>query len=74
MKEEFNSALLAKALLSRQKTLGTTTREIAQRIGISASTYSRLTNQKFIPDVYTYFYCCKFLGVDMNFFFEDYEG
>lgn len=47
-------------------------RTAAKQIGISAPTLSRLQNKR-LPDLITYQRCCKWLNVDMDFFFEDNE-
>jgi len=46
-------------------------RQAAAQIGISASTLHRLINAAFLPEVYTYFLVCKWMGYSMEFFFND---
>jgi transcriptional regulator with XRE-family HTH domain len=59
--EGFSSALRQK----RYVELRIDIREAALQIGVSISTLSRMENKK-LPDLYTYFYCCQWLGVDMK--------
>ena len=43
-------------------------KKAGDKIGISSATLCRMENKK-IPDVYTYFLCCKWLGNDMTKYF-----
>lgn len=63
--DEFSKDLLTKRVVELRIDL----REAASIIGISASTLSRLENKK-LPDIYSYYYCCKWLGVDMMKYFK----
>ena len=65
----FNKRLFAEHLLSWQNQGGLSVRKAAKEIGISASTLSRLNNQQIIPDLETFYYCVKWLGMEMEFFF-----
>ena len=60
---KFSSALRHK----RNVELRIDIRQAAMQIGISAPTLSRIENCK-TPDLYTYFYCCRWLGVEMQSF------
>lgn len=62
---KFSSALRHK----RNVELRIDIRQAAMQIGISAPTLSRVENCK-TPDLYTYFYCCRWLGVEMQSFFN----
>ncbi len=62
---KFSSALRYK----RNVELRIDIRQAAMQIGISAPTLSRIENCK-TPDLYTYFYCCRWLGVEMQSFFN----
>lgn len=62
---KFSSALRHK----RNVELRIDIRQAAMQIGISAPTLSRIENCK-TPDLYTYFYCCRWLGVEMQSFFN----
>lgn len=66
----FNKKLFAEQLLSRQKDNQLSVRKAAKEIGISASTLSRLNNQQIIPDLETFYLCVKWLGIEMEFFFN----
>jgi transcriptional regulator with XRE-family HTH domain len=52
--DSFSSRLLMKRVVKKRISM----REAAEQIGISAATLSRLENKN-IPDVYTYYACCK---------------
>lgn len=67
---EFNSDLFALRLNLKMQFFGLSLRNAAKNIGISPATLSRLTTAKNIPDVYTYYACCKWLSLDMDFFFN----
>ena len=71
--ESFNKSLFRIRLTTKQSAFKHTTRTASKEMGISAPTFSRLINEKIIPDLLTYYKCCKWLNLDMNFFFEDYE-
>ena len=62
---EFSSALRHK----RNVELRIDLRKASKQIGISSASLSRIENCK-TPDLYTYYYCCIWLGVDMNSFFN----
>ena len=62
---KFSSALRHK----RNVELRIDIRQAAMQIGILAPTLSRIENCK-TPDLYTYFYCCRWLGVEMQSFFN----
>lgn len=66
----FNKRLFAEHLLSWQNQGGLSVRKAAKEIGISASTLSRLNNQQIIPDLETFYLCIKWLGMEMEFFFD----
>ena len=63
--EKFSEDLLTKRVVKLRIGL----REAADEMHISAATLSRLENKN-LPDIYTYFYCCKWLGVDMMHYFK----
>jgi DNA-binding phage protein len=64
--DRFSEDLLTKRVVKERKGM----RDAAEEIGVSAATLSRLEN-KGVPDVYTYFSCCKWLGVDMTHYFKN---
>lgn len=66
----FNKGLFAEQLLVRQKENQLSVRKAAKEIGISASTLSRLNNQQIIPDLETFYLCVKWIGMEMDFFFN----
>lgn len=66
----FNKQLFAEYLLLWQKDGKLSVRKAAKEIGISASTLSRLNNQQIIPDLETFYLCVKWLGIEMEFFFN----
>lgn len=70
--DNFKVKVFAKALKKKRTENILTLRQASAAIGISTSTLNRLENEK-IPDVYSYFYCCKWLGVDMGTFFKKYR-
>lgn len=66
----FNKGLFAEQLLFRQKENKLSVRKAAKKIGISASTLSRLNNQQIIPDLETFYHCIKWLEMEMDLFFK----
>lgn len=66
--ETFNSFLFTLRLNNKITFSGRSLRTCAKDIGISAATLSRLTNNN-IPDLITYKKCCKWLNLEMEFFF-----
>lgn len=42
----------------------------AKEIGISKATLSRINREIGLPDIETYYKCCKWLKTDMNKFFK----
>jgi len=66
----FNKELFAEYLLLWQKDGKLSVRKAAKEIGISASTLSRLNNQQIIPDLETFYLCVKWIGMEMDFFFN----
>lgn len=70
-KDIFNRVAFQEALLTKRVVnLKIGVREAAAQVGISASTLSRCEGGEYDPDVYTYFYCCRWLGVSMETFFK----
>lgn len=67
---KFNQSLFAHKLRDKQYQLRLNVSKSAIDIGISKSTLSRLNREVGIPDVYSYYLCCKWLDLDMNFFFN----
>jgi len=65
----FNEDLFSTKLFEKQQAYKLSVRTAAKEIGISASTLSRLNRAEFLPDVYTYFRCCQWLKIEMNYFF-----
>lgn len=65
----FNAEFFAHRLKLKKKVFNLSIREAAKQIGISPATLSRLNREKFVPDVNTFYLCCKWLSVDMKFFF-----
>ncbi len=61
----FAEALLTKRVVKLKIGL----MEAAKEIGISITTLSRCENGE-APDVYTYFYCCRWLKISMQAFFK----
>lgn len=68
----FNRSLFSMAFSNKQWMYRLNIRDASKQIGISAPTLSRLQHEK-MPDLITYQKCCKWLNVDMDFFFEEYE-
>lgn len=66
----FNKHLFAEQLLVRQKENKLSVRKAAKEIGISASTLSRINNQQKTPDLETFYLCVKWIGMEMDFFFN----
>ena len=66
----FSKKLLAEQLNGMQFGSGKSLRQSAKEIGISASTLSRLNNEQIIPDLETFYKCCLWLGVKLDYFFE----
>lgn len=66
----FKKQIFAEKLIVRQKEERLSLRKAAKEIGISASTLSRLNNQQIIPDLETFYLCVKWLGIEMDFFFN----
>jgi len=67
---EFNQDAFASRLTLKQRAMYLSVTEAAKQIGISKATLSRLNRGVFLPDVYTYFVCCRWLDVPMEFFFK----
>jgi len=67
---KFNSERFAQMLRLRQYEKRLNVTAAAKEIGISKATLSRLNREKGLPDVYTYFLCCKWLERDMIAFFN----
>lgn len=65
---EFLPQAFADAL--RKKRGAASLREEAKQSGVSAATLSRLENCKFLPDLITYWQCCRYLSVPMDTFFK----
>ena len=63
------NAFAESLLMKRVVKLKIGVREAAKEIGISPATLSRCENCK-VPDVYTYFYCCRWLEMSMQTFFK----
>lgn len=66
----FNKELFAEQLLVRQKENKLSVRKAAKKIGISASTLSRINNQQKTPDLETFYLCVKWIGMEMEVFFK----
>lgn len=66
----FNKQIFAEKLISKQKENKLSVRKASKEIGISASTLSRLNNQQIVPDLETFYLCVKWLGMEMEFFFN----
>ena len=70
MASKFNQALFSHKLRDKQYQLRLNVTAAAKEIGVSKSTLSRLNRDAGLPDVDSYFMCCKWLDIDMNFFFN----
>lgn len=68
MKRQFNSELFAIRLSLKQQAMYMSLREASKEIGISVATLHRLTKEKFKPDIDTYFLCCQWMELPMDFF------
>lgn len=66
-RHNFSKSVKTKRVIEEKKDMRTASKEI----GISAATLSRIERGK-IPDVNTFFLCCKWLGVSMDSFFGEY--
>ena len=64
----FNNKKFGFHLRLKQAEFRLTVTNAAKEIGISKATLSRL-NREHVPDVETYFKCCQWLKIDMDFFF-----
>lgn len=42
----------------------------AKEIGISKATLSRFNREIGVPDIYSYYLCCKWLQVNMQYYFS----
>lgn len=69
MAQKFNQALFSNKLRHKQWELRLNVTKSAKEIGISKSTLSRLNREVGLPDVETYFLCCTWMDIDMQFFF-----
>ena len=67
----FNKQLFASRLLWKMEVNELTVRSAAKEIGISAATLNRLTNEILLPSIDSYYLCCKWLGLKMEFFFTN---
>ena len=63
--ELFSEVIAVERIVRRKLSL----RDAAKQIGISAATLNRLELGKQIPDVETFYKCCKWVNVNMNGFF-----
>ena len=66
---KFSPSKFARYLVRQSKANGLSNRQAAAQIGISAATYNRLVNEKFLPDINTYAACCLWLDCEMGHFF-----
>lgn len=67
---KFNSEKFSRHLRIKAAEFRLNVTESAKEIGISKATLSRLNREVGLPDVYTYYLCCRWLGQDMIYFFE----
>ena len=68
--KKFDAQLFADRLQLKQRAMYLSVGDAAKEIGIHKSILSRLNRMKFTHDVYTYYVCCKWLEVEMQFFFK----
>jgi DNA-binding XRE family transcriptional regulator len=66
---KLNKYRLAQRLINRQMDLNLNVTNAAKEIGISKSTLSRLNRNLIVPDVETYYKCCEWLCLPMDYFF-----
>jgi transcriptional regulator with XRE-family HTH domain len=67
---KFNQELFSSRLTLKQRAMYLSVTDAAKEIGISKATLSRLNRGVSLPDVYTYFVCCRWLELEMDFFFK----
>lgn len=69
---KFNKSDFAKDIKLSRKEKGLNCRKAATEIGISPATLSRIENEKFTPDVWTLYKCCKWMDLEdyMKVYFE----
>lgn len=66
----FNQSLFSHKLNDKQWQMRLSVTAASKEIGISKSTLSRLNRNVHLPDVETYYLCCRWLDIDMNFFLK----
>lgn len=68
---QFNLMKLALAVKMKRKMLEFSTRELAEIVGVSAPTISRVENEEGAPDMATFARLCDWLGFEPNDFFTE---
>lgn len=68
--KEFKYELFSYHMRVKQAEFRLGVRKAAAEIGISAASLSRINREIGVPDIYTYFLCCKWLQVNMQFYFS----
>lgn len=68
--KHFNKSLFSHKLNDKQIQMQLTVVEASREIGIGKNTLSRLNRNIGIPDLQTYYLCCKWLDIDMSFFIK----
>jgi len=70
MKESFNYANFSLNMRLRAAEYRLNVTAAAKEIGISKPTLSRINREIGMPDIYTYFLCCKWMDKEMTSFFK----
>jgi transcriptional regulator with XRE-family HTH domain len=65
----FNQELFAATIQAKRKWSNLNVTQAAKEVGISLATLSRIENNH-PPDLMTYYAICKWLTLDMNYFFS----
>lgn len=71
---EFNLMKLGLAVRMKRKMLDFSVRELAEIVGVSAPTISRVENEEGAPDMVTFIRLCDWLGFEPNDFFTAKRG
>lgn len=66
---KFNYEKFSHHLRLKQLEMRLNVTKAAKEIGISKATLSRFNREIGTPDIYSYFLCCKWLSVNMQYYF-----
>lgn len=66
----FDLHLFASLLICKRIEFKISLRKAAKQIGISAASLSRIENEKFTPDLETFYKCCLWSNYKMEMFFK----